>query len=46
MPKGMQKALGVLLLVGTIGLSTCQSLLEAHPTVQTQVETRGPSTQE
>lgn len=32
MPKGIQRALGVLLLMGTIGLSTCQSLLEARPT--------------
>ena len=40
MPKGMQKALGVLLLMGTIGLSTCQSLLEAQPNAQTHLETR------
>ncbi len=32
MPRGIRKALGVLLLLGTIGLSTCQSLLEAHQT--------------
>lgn len=47
MPKGMQRALGVLLLMGTVGLSTCQSLLEAHPTTaQIHAETHGRSTQE
>ena len=47
MPRGIRKALGVLLLLGTIGLSTCQSLLEAHTTfARAQVETRDRSIQE
>ncbi len=47
MPRGIRKALGVLLLLGTIGLSTCQSLLEAHQmSVRAHVEIPSGSIQE
>ncbi len=43
MPRGIRKALGVLLLLGTIGLSTCQSLWES---VRAHVEIPRGSVQE